>query len=249
MTVAVVLPDAAHAAHQVQYWRFNLLHRVSHLLLIISMVGLVASRFPLKFSDWIGAREIIALMGGVANAGLVHRGSAVLLGIACGMNLIYTAYLLLIRKKPFLGPDSIVPQWQDIADLRQHVNHFLGRAERPQFNRYTYWEKFDYLAVFWGMAIIGGSGLVLWFPAWFTQFLPGPILNLAYLAHSEEAMLAFGFLVVVHLFNTHLRPESFPLDTVMFTGKITEAAWVRNHSREWERMKDHPEQLEEQRVH
>lgn len=232
-----------------EYWRFNIWHRTSHLLLIISMVGLVGSRFPLKFSDWIGAGGLIALMGGVANAGIVHRVSAILLGIACAMNLAYIAYLILFKHEPIFGPDSLMPRLKDLRDMRQHVLYFMGRAERPKFDRYTYWEKFDYLAVFWGMAVIGGSGLVLWFPDVAFRFLPGFLLNLAYLAHSEEAVLAFGFLIVVHLFNTHMRPERFPMDKVMFSGKITAEEWARDHALEWERMQAQPEKLEDRRVH
>ena len=35
---------------------------------------------------------------------------------------------------------------------------FFGRRKAPQYGRWTYWEKFDYYAVFWGVAIIGSSG-------------------------------------------------------------------------------------------
>ncbi len=241
--------DKEFAAPRAEYWRFNLLHRVTHLMLIVSMVGLIGSRFPLKFSDAIGARGLIALMGGVAGAGLIHRVSAIILGVACAMSLAYSTYLVVAKHKPLFGPDSIVPRWKDFTDLWQHFQFFLGRAPRPKFDRYTYWEKFDYLAVFWGMAIIGGSGLIIWFPTFFAQFLPGLVINIAYLAHSEEAMLAFGFLLVVHLFNTHLRPERFPMDKVMFTGKISADEWARDHALEWERMQAKPEQLEEQKVH
>lgn len=252
MSSSVVLP--AHlvreqSAPRVEYWRFNLWHRISHLLLMISIIGLVLSRFPLKFSDAVGARLFTNLLGGVGNAGLIHRGSAIVLGIGCLMNLVYVGYLVLVKHRSILGPDSIVPRWKDVTDLWQHLHYFAGRAERPRFDRFTYWEKFDYLAVFWGMAIIGGSGLLLWFPTFFARFLPGVIINLAYMAHSDEAMLAFGFLIVVHLFNTHLRPERFPMDRVMFTGKITAEEWARDHTLEWERMQGDPERLEGMRVH
>jgi cytochrome b subunit of formate dehydrogenase len=246
--MATVHQPIAQESH-VEYWRFNLWDRVTHLLLIISMVGLIGSRFPLKFSDAIGARGAIALMGGVGGAGVIHRVSAIILGIACAMNLLSVAYLVLVKRRPLLGPDSIVPRWKDFTDLWQHALYFFGRGERPKFDRYTYWEKFDYLAVFWGMAIIGGGGLVLWFPTIAARFLPGIVINLAYLAHSEEAMLAFGFLIVVHLFNTHLRPERFPLDKVIFTGKISADEWACDHSLEWERLQSRPERLEEQKVH
>ena len=98
----------------------------------------------------------------------------------------------------------------------------MGKGPRPRFDRYTYWEKFDYWAVFWGMFIIGGSGLLLWFPFFFSSFLPGWIFNIATVIHGEEALLAVGFIFTIHFFNGHLRPEKFPMDPVIFTGRITE---------------------------
>jgi cytochrome b subunit of formate dehydrogenase len=99
---------------------------------------------------------------------------------------------------------------------------FFGLGPRPVFDRWTYWEKFDYWAVFWGMAIIGGSGLLLWFPFFFGQLLPGWMFNIATLVHGEEALLAVGFIFTIHFFNGHLRPDKFPMDTVVFTGRISE---------------------------
>ncbi len=94
----------------------------------------------------------------------------------------------------------------------------LGQGPRPAYGRWTYWEKFDYFAVFWGVAVIGASGLMLWFPKVFSRVLPGWLINAAFIVHSDEALLAVGFIFVFHFFNTHLRPESFPMDPVIFTG-------------------------------
>jgi cytochrome b subunit of formate dehydrogenase len=120
------------------------------------------------------------------------------------------------------GPDSMVPQPQDVFDILNHFKWFFGQGPRPQFDRWTYWEKFDYWAVFWGMFIIGGSGLLLWFPVFFARFLPGWLFNVATLIHGEEALLAACFIFTFHFFNGHLRPEKFPMDTVIFSGVIPE---------------------------
>ena len=53
------------------------------------------------------------------------------------------------------------------ATSSAHIRWFVGGGPRPRFDRFTYWEKFDYWAVFWGMGIIGASGLLLWFPEFF----------------------------------------------------------------------------------
>ena len=104
------------------------------------------------------------------------------------------------------------------------------------FDRWTYWEKFDYWAPFWGMFIIGASGLMLWFPIFFGGFLPGWVFNVATIVHGEEAFLAIVFLFTVHFFNSHFRPEKFPLDIVMFTGTLSLEEFKEERPLEYERL-------------
>ena len=118
------------------------------------------------------------------------------------------------------GPDMPLPSTRDLRDWWAHQKWFLGKGEQPQFDRWTYWEKFDYMAVFWGVAVIGLSGLMLWFPEFFTKFLPGWVINVATIIHSDEALLATGFIFTIHFFNTHFRPDKFPMDPVIFTGRM-----------------------------
>jgi 5'(3')-deoxyribonucleotidase len=66
--------------------------------------------------------------------------------------------------------------------------------------------------------------------------------------HSDEALLAVGFIYVVHLFNTHIQFEKFPLNKVIFTGKVTAAELRHERLREWERMQADPERIEETKV-
>ncbi len=133
------------------------------------------------------------------------------------------AWRLFVRRERELlwGPYSMVPQPTDLKQMYEHVRWIVGLGERPRFDRFTYWEKFDYWAVFWGMFIIGGSGLLLWFPHLFAAFFPGWIYNIALLVHGEEALLATGFIFAIHFFNSHFRAEKFPMDMVMFSGRVT----------------------------
>jgi cytochrome b subunit of formate dehydrogenase len=109
---------------------------------------------------------------------------------------------------------------KDWQDFKNSLKWFIGKGERPEYGRWTYWEKFDYFAVFWGMFVIGSTGMTLWFPEFFTNFIPGWMINVATIIHSDEALLATGFIFTIHFFNTHLRPEKFPMDIVIFSGRI-----------------------------
>ncbi len=115
----------------------------------------------------------------------------------------------------------MIPTLQDGRDFIAHQKWFFGKGPRPAFDRWTYWEKFDYFAVFWGVFMIGLSGMIMWFPVIFTRILPGWVINIALIIHSDEALLAAGFIFTFHFFNTHFRIEKFPMDTVIFSGQMT----------------------------
>jgi len=135
------------------------------------------------------------------------------------------------------GPFTMIPTKKDFKDVIASFKWYLGKGPRPQYGRWTYWEKFDYFAVFWGIFIIGSTGLFLWFPEIFSYVFPGWLLNVATIVHSDEALLAAGFIFTVHFFNTHFRPEKFPMDTVIFSGQITVDELKMERPDEYQRMK------------
>lgn len=114
---------------------------------------------------------------------------------------------------------------------------FVNMGPRPTFDRWTYWEKFDYWAVFWGMAIIGGSGVMLTWPEVTAALFPGWVFNVVTLVHGEEAFLATVFLFTVHFFNNHFRPDKLPPpDVVMFTGTQSIEDFKSEHRLQYERL-------------
>jgi cytochrome b subunit of formate dehydrogenase len=221
------------------YRRFTRTERVMHALLMVSFVGLALTGLPLLFSDKPWAAVLARLFGGFELAGAIHRACAFAMLVLFAYHILVVVHRAIANKDIvgiLWGPDSMVPQPKDGVDLYNHFKWFLGLGPRPQFDRWTYWEKFDYWAVFWGMAIIGGSGLLLWFPVFFAKFLPGWMFNIATLVHGEEALLAVGFIFTIHFFNGHLRPEKFPMDTVIFTGRIPEHELKHERAMEYERL-------------
>ena len=220
------------------YFRFHLYHRILHGMVIVSFLGLAVTGLPLKYAQTGWGAGLSHALGGPFTTGYLHRVFAIVTFLYFAMHLGYVARLV-ARRRPgiFWGSDSMVPQPRDVLQLYQHVRYFFGLGPRPRFGRWAYWEKFDYWAVFWGISIIGGSGLLLWFPTFFARFLPGWIFNVAIIVHSDEALLAVGFIFTIHFFNGHLRPEKFPLDPVIFTGRVPEAEFARDHPEEFERLR------------
>lgn len=223
-----------------QYERFTRLNRVLHICMIVSFMSLALTGMTLKFAYTGWAAILSRLLGGFETAGYIHRFAAVLM---IGVFVTHIADLVRMKRKekiPLLkfifGPQSIFFNKKDLRDLIDSVKWFLSKGPRPQYSRWTYWEKFDYFAVFWGMFVIGSTGFMLWFPEFFTQFIPGWMLNVATIIHSDEALLAVGFIFTIHFFNTHLRPEKFPMDIVVFTGRMTVEELKHDKPLEYEAM-------------
>ncbi len=220
-------------------WRFSTLERVLHVMIIVSFFGLVITGTPLLFSYTPWARWLIRLVGGFEAAALIHRLCAVItfayFFIHVG-SLTHRIRRSADRKSFFWGPDSMVAQPKDLQDLLQTFKWFFGKAERPKFDRFSYMDKLDYWGEFWGIAIIGGSGLILWFPEFFARFMPGWMFNVATIVHGIEALLATGIIFTIHFFNVNLRPEKFPIDVSMFTGRGTVDYLKAERPLEYERL-------------
>ena len=235
------------------FTRFAPFERFLHFLVVTSFLLLVITGMPLKFyySNW--AKTLFQLIGGPETARALHRLGAIVTFFYFGLHV---SSLLLKAWKGrqqvrdpqsgkwslkrlwdvVFGPDSMMPTLQDGRDFLAHNKWFFGRGPKPHFDRWTYWEKFDYFAVFWGVFIIGSSGLIMWFPTFFTRVLPGWIINIALIIHSDEALLAAGFIFSIHFFNTHFRIEKFPMDTVIFSGRISKNEMLHERRRWYDRL-------------
>ncbi len=221
--------------------RFSKSQRFTHLFVIISFLMLALTGMILKFADMQWANFISRFLGGVEGAGYIHRFAAVITFGYFSFHLFSLIRTKIKQHIPIMrfifGKESLMFNKQDVIDFWRTIKWFVGLGPRPDYGRWTYWEKFDYMAVFWGVAVIGLSGLIQWFPETFTLIFPGWLINVAQIIHSDEALLAVGFIFTIHFFNTHLRPEAFPMDTVIFTGLVPLEEYKHDRPREYEALK------------
>jgi cytochrome b subunit of formate dehydrogenase len=222
--------------------RFARFQRNLHLMVVSSFLGLALTGMILKFSYAGWARFLARLLGGFEAAGIIHRFCAVLTFSYFGLHLYDLIKKRRASGKSWLrfvtGEESMLFNRRDWEELKGSLKWFFKRGPRPEYGRWTYWEKFDYFAVFWGVAVIGGTGLLLWFPEIFTRVVPGWAVNVATTIHSDEALLAVSFIFVVHFFNTHFRPEKFPIDTVIFTEGMPLEEFRRDRPREYRQLSE-----------
>jgi cytochrome b subunit of formate dehydrogenase len=235
------------------FTRFAPFERFLHFLVVTSFLLLVITGMPLKFYYTNWARVLFSIVGGAETARALHRLGAIVTFLYFGLHVTSvfvkcwngrlkmrdpeTGSISLKRIwNVIFGADSMMPTWQDWKDFVAHNKWFFGKGPKPEFDRWTYWEKFDYFAVFWGVFIIGSSGLFMWFPDFFTRYLPGWLINIALIIHSDEALLAAGFIFSIHFFNTHFRIEKFPMDTVIFSGRVSKNEMLHERRRWYDRL-------------
>jgi cytochrome b subunit of formate dehydrogenase len=227
------------------FFRFTVDQRIQHIILAATVVILVLTGMPLKFHDTAWAPYLYALFGGIKAAPVVHKvaGSTLLLLFAYHVvYLMYNIYklqivplkksegLTIVKILMILAKQPLVPNLKDAKDIRDLMKYLLFFTnKRPDGDEFTWKEKFDYWAPFWGMVIIGGSGLIIWNKMIATNFLPGQLINFSLIAHSDEALLAALFLFIWHWYNVHFSMSVFPMGTVFLTGYMSEELMVEEH--------------------
>jgi cytochrome b subunit of formate dehydrogenase len=229
------LPADAKGRH---FKRFSAMWRVAHLSFAVSLMILTLTGMPLFYPDAAWAPVVMKALGGPKVAGTIHRAFALVFAGVFLWHLVVIAGRIWRNRSTFriFGPESLVPGLQDMRDIVAMFKWFFGKGPRPVFDHWTYWEKFDYWAPFWGVTIIGVSGLMMWLPHLTGSYLPGWVFNVAAIFHGEEAFLAVVFLFTVHFFNNHFRPDKFPLDIVMFTGTMPIEHYRKEHALEYARL-------------
>ncbi|WP_053334844.1 formate dehydrogenase subunit gamma [Thermoanaerobaculum aquaticum] len=231
---AAVQAQAAPMEEEGEFFeRLSLNVRLQHGLMALSVIVLIITGLPLKFHESFWAKELIAFLGGPDVTPIIHRVAATLLAFVGFWHLLYIAFTREGRENFRL----LLPRWQDAKDAAQQIKYYLGLTDtKPKFDKFSYVEKFDYWAVYWGMVIMIGSGTVLWFTEWFLKYVPKWVTDIAKEAHSDEALLATLAIIIWHFYNVHLNPHSFPMNKTFITGKISERQMKEEHPLEYERL-------------
>ncbi len=217
--------------------RLTLAQRIQHWALLGSFVLLALTGLPMRFPEvrWLAA--IYAVVGGLRVARTIHRTAAVVMILDGLVHLVYVGVLLARAKLQWRRAWPMIPTWKDARDFLDTSLYYLGlRRSLPEYDRFNFREKFDYFAVFWGLPVMMLSGLVLWFPVFFGNRLPDLAIGMAYIAHSDEAILAISAIVVWHLYNVHVSPGQFHRFRTWLDGKITREEFIVAHPLEYERV-------------
>jgi formate dehydrogenase gamma subunit len=205
-----------------QHLRFRLIERIEHWVLVASFFTLALTGLAQKYASVGLAKNIIALLGGIENARLIHHLAAIVMMFEAIYHIGAVGYKIFVRRTRI----SMLPGLGDIRTAWQALLYNLGVSKiKPQQGRYTFDEKIEYWAVIWGTVVMGITGFMMWNPIAATRVLPGTIVPAAKAAHGGEALLAVLAIIVWHLYHVHIRH----LNLSMFTGYLSEEEMLEDH--------------------
>jgi formate dehydrogenase gamma subunit len=211
--------------------RFGRARVLEHWFHIIGFFSLAATGLSQRFYYLDISREFIMLAGGIDTVRLLHRWVGVLYAATLFAHIAAAVFGLAFRK---WQPTMLVLR-SDIENAAQNVRYYVGMTDRPaRCGRYTYKQKFVYWLTLTGSVIMLMTGLVLWFPAAATGFLPGQVIPAAKVMHSNHALLIFLLIALWHMYDSVFSPDVFPLDKSIFTGYISSERVRLEHPLEYE---------------
>ncbi|GAB4176770.1 MAG: cytochrome c3 family protein [Calditrichia bacterium] len=207
--------------------RMNLYERVQHTLLFLSFFVLVVSGFALRFPDADWVHLLRKILGTTEESrALIHRIAAVVLIVDSFLHLFYISFTSK-GKKLFR---SFIPGFKDLVDMIENIKYYLGfRKTPPVFGKFDYTEKIEYWALIWGTVVMIVTGFVLWFPAFFSNWLPTWAIRAAELIHYFEAWLATLSIIFYHFFFVIFHPEEYPMNLSWLTGKMHKEHYKEKH--------------------
>lgn len=207
--------------------RFNRHQIVQHAVLLVSFVVLSVTGVLMLYRSSTWAVDLISRLGGYQVVRSVHMWMAWWM---IGIGVYHVLWALYER------PTTMLPSRSDFRHFWLDLQYTFGSAEEPaDYEKFNYTQKFEYWAAFWGFVIMIVTGLVMAYPG--AVSLPTDWQAAARVAHAHEAILAILFIVVYHMYASHLRRRVFPFNTVIFTGRMDEETAGAEHSR-WVRQRD-----------
>lgn len=215
--------------HERTFPRFTAAQRWEHAVLLLSGLVLLLTGLPQKYRDLAISQDLLSTPERVELIRQIHHIAAIVLMLEALYHFVRIVYLMAKRRLP----GDLLPTWQDVRDAWHMLQYLLFlRNDKPKFGRYNFEQKVTYWFIFFGILIMGVSGLIIWFPIQFTRFLPGGVVPAAKLAHSTEAIVIAIFIIVWHVYHVHVER----MNLSMFTGRLSEEEMRTFHEKEYERL-------------
>lgn len=220
-----VMPDGSRT-----FVRFSTGEINEHWILLISFsilgfTGLLQRYSNLQPVTW----AINYIFGGLETLRSLHHMMAFVLGLLVIYHTLRVAYLWFVKRIRV----RMLPEMRDFHNFTGMIAYNLNkRKNRPLSDRYTIEQKMEYWMLAAGIAVLGITGLIQWFPSLITRYLPGNTIPIARLAHSLQAVLSVSIIIVWHMYNAVIKEGN----SSIFDGFMTEKDIKEKHPIEYYRI-------------
>jgi formate dehydrogenase gamma subunit len=205
--------------------RFSLAERIEHIVLMISFTMLGITGLLQRYAGTAVGSLLLEITGGIEINRQLHH----IFALIFFLETVYHFGVFLYRLFVYKRWGKIWPNYEDFLHFGQMMLLNLGLSKKhPQFGRFTFEEKVEYWALIWGVLLMGVTGVMQWFPAFITRWLPGSTIPVARALHSWEAVLAVLAILTWHLYHTVVKT----VNKSIFTGIMTEAEMLEEHPAE-----------------
>jgi cytochrome b subunit of formate dehydrogenase len=212
--------------------RFSLGERIEHFLSMTSFTLLVLTGLPQLWPGSAFADVVVGLFGGIASTRAIHQVTGVLFIVLLAVHVV-RALVRAVRERRL---PIMFARRKDFADTVQTVRYFLDLAPAPRVGKFDFRAKFEYWGLFLGGTLMSVTGIMLLFPEVVSWVIPGSVIAAGRVLHGLEGTFAVLVVILWHTWSVILRPEIFPLDKSIFTGKIGLDRLHEEHPLEYERI-------------
>ena len=213
--------------------RLNFSERLQHFILFASFIVLALTGFMVKIPE-----ALAQVLGGASETvffyrGVLHRIAGIILILVGMYHFLYLFFSRAGRRWLI----DMLPRPRDLKDMIFNMLYYLGfKKEPPEFDRFSYKQKFEYGALIAGSTIMSATGLLLWTESKWSKF----ILDIAKLVHGMEAILACLAIMIWHLFEVYLVPRKSSISKTWITGLIDEDEMKAEFGAHYKKIADDP---------
>ena len=228
--------------------------RFLHFLVVTSFLLLVITGMPLKFYYTSWAKVLFRIIGGAETARALHRLGAIVTFLYFGLHVTSLVARCWVRpqagcatRKPaasassgfgevLFGPDSMMPTVQDWKDFVAHNKWFFGKGPTPAVRPLDLLGEVRLFRRVLGRVHHRSPRLVHVVPD-LLHPLPAGLAHQYRPDHPlRRGVACGGFIFSIHFFNTHFRIEKFPMDTVIFSGRVSKNEMLHERRRWYDRL-------------
>ena len=213
--------------------RFSPSQVFQHRFLIISFFTLVITGFALKFPElsWVKILHFLGLTEPLRS--LIHR----IAGIAMITVSIWHVIEIITNRAGKGFFKAMLIRKSDLTSFIHSAKYLIGVSRiKPNYEKFDYTEKAEYWALIWGTIVMIITGLILFFPVFFTKNAPIWFLKVSETIHYYEAWLATLAIFVWHFFFVIFHPKEYPMSMTWLHGKMTVEEYKHKHLKDFEKI-------------